>query len=352
MASTLLGYPGVRWVDANGRPLSGGLVYTYTAGTSTAKSAYPTKADADAATNALSNPVVLNSGGQKQIWLDGTYKIIVKNAQGVTVDTVDSVGDASDSDTLPRNYIAGLTLSNAADADHDITVAIGECRDAADTADMALASAITKQIDATWAVGSAAGGMESGTTVGNSTLYAVWLIKRTDTGVVDMLFSASFTAPTMPTNYDVKRLIGSVLSNGSANIYAFTQVGDYFRYTGDVITDVTDNTITSNTFETATLSVPPSCMAHIYASFTNATSTNTSGVLTVRTKDAADAAGGAGEAWAFVQTAGNFDGVGNIGTVLVNASRQIEYTAEETDGTASVDIRTLGFTMLTRRDPL
>lgn len=107
-----------------------------------------------------------------------------------------------------QGYYFGLGLTTAAvDTANDITIATGAA--AADTSPyylMQLGTAITKQIDAAWAVGNNAGGLDTGA-VGNNTYY-IWLIQRSDTGVTDALFSLSSTAPTMPTNYDRKRLIG------------------------------------------------------------------------------------------------------------------------------------------------
>ena len=121
--------------------------------------------------------------------------------------------------------IAGLVPSIGTDTNHDIDISVGECRDGSNAVDMVLSSALTKQIDAAWAVGSAAGGLDGTESVGGtpdaSTWYHLWLIKRSDTGVVDALYSESATAPTLPTNYDFKRRIGAVLTNGSANIIAF-----------------------------------------------------------------------------------------------------------------------------------
>lgn len=251
---------------------------------------------------------------------------------------------------IGRNFITGLTLSNDTDADHDIAIAAGAARDATNAVDMALSATLTKQIDATWAVGDDAGGLDTGS-VGNSTLYAVWLIKRSDTGVVDALFSTSFTSPTMPTNYDYKRLIGAVKTDGSANIIAFTQVGDYFRYTGDVITDVSDSTITDNTFEVGTLSAPPNSLAHIYANATNTAMTGANLNVYVRYNGSADAAS-LNEAFAAIQNANPPDSIGGIGFVLTDGSGQIQYAAKEPDGTATVTISTFGFQMLTRSNPL
>ena len=105
-----------------------------------------------------------------------------------------------------NSVIYGLTYANnAGDATNDLDIAAGGAMDATGAYFM-VGSALTKQSDAVWAVGSAAGGLDTGA-VGNSDYY-IWLIARSDTGVVDVLFSLSSTAPTMPTNYDFKRLIG------------------------------------------------------------------------------------------------------------------------------------------------
>lgn len=106
----------------------------------------------------------------------------------------------------PRSYIAGLAYANnAGDATNDIDIAAGECVDSTNVRLLQL-SAITKQSDAAWAVGTNAGGLDTGA-VGNSDYY-IWAITRIDTGVVDVLFSLSSTAPTMPASYTLKRLIG------------------------------------------------------------------------------------------------------------------------------------------------
>jgi hypothetical protein len=126
----------------------------------------------------------------------------------------------------PPGHLKGLTLSNnATDATNDIDIATGSCIDSADAANMVLASALTKRLDAAWAVGTGNGGLDTGS-IANAT-YHVWLIKRPDTGVVDALFSTSASAPTMPTNYTLKRRIGSIVRTGGA-IKAFVQDGDEF----------------------------------------------------------------------------------------------------------------------------
>lgn len=118
--------------------------------------------------------------------------------------------------TYPLGTIYGLTYANnVADATNDIDIAAGGCMDATGAYLMVL-SALTKQLDVAWAVGTNAGGLDTGA-VGNSDYY-VWAIGRTDGTVNDILFSLSSTAPTMPTNYTFKRLIGWFKRVGGTNV--------------------------------------------------------------------------------------------------------------------------------------
>lgn len=131
--------------------------------------------------------------------------------------------------TLPRGYIDGLIMSDAADTEHDITISVGACRDSTNASDLVLAAAITKRIDAAWAAGDGNGGIDTGS-VGNSTWYHVYVIKKDSDGSIDALFSTNVSSPTMPAGYTYKRRIGSVLTNGSANIQQFRQFEGKFLY--------------------------------------------------------------------------------------------------------------------------
>ena len=119
--------------------------------------------------------------------------------------------------------IFGLTYDNGTDALNDLNINVGGAMDATGAYWMTLATALGKQSDVAWAVGGTpgapAGGLDTGV-VGNSDYY-VWLIARSDTGVVDALFSLSSTAPTMPENYDFKRLIGW-FKRQAGGVLAFT----------------------------------------------------------------------------------------------------------------------------------
>jgi len=132
-------------------------------------------------------------------------------------------GDALSGPQL-QGYAYGLSLSTSAtDAANDIDIAAGAAgSDASPFYLLQLASALTKRIDAAWAVGANQGGLDTGS-VTNATYY-IWLIQRSDTLVTDALFSLSSTAPTMPANYDRKRLLGYFVRAGGAN-GAITTIG-------------------------------------------------------------------------------------------------------------------------------
>jgi hypothetical protein len=112
---------------------------------------------------------------------------------------------------LPRSYIAGLSYANnATDPTNDIDIAVGMALSSSGEKTIILATAfdapLVKRLDAAWAAGSGNGGLDTGV-VGNNNYY-IHLIMNDATGAVDVLFSLSATAPTMPSGYDRRRLIG------------------------------------------------------------------------------------------------------------------------------------------------
>lgn len=146
---------------------------------------------------------------------------------------------------MPQSAITGLGLSNnGTDANNDIDIAVGRVGASTGDYNLILTSALTKQLDAAWAVGTNQGGLDAGSKA-NSTWYHVWLIARVDTHVVDVLFSTSVSSPTMPTNYTKKRRIGAVRTDSSGNLIQFLQYGDNFWWTSPPFLDVDDATLTT-----------------------------------------------------------------------------------------------------------
>ena len=118
--SLLLGNPKVQYFDGDANFLSLGKLYSYVVGTTTPKATYPTIDDADALTNANSNPVILDAYGQADIALNGLYRLILKDSLDNTVWDVDNVGDAGASGNgalqygFVNNAVNQVTIANAA----------------------------------------------------------------------------------------------------------------------------------------------------------------------------------------------------------------------------------------------
>jgi hypothetical protein len=129
---------------------------------------------------------------------------------------------------LPRGHLFGLTLANnATDANNDIDVATGNARSDDDTANITLGTLLVKRLDANFTAGTNQGGLDTGSKA-NSTTYHVFVISN-GASTVDVLFSTSLASPTMPSGYTKKRRLGSVITDASGNIRAFTQRGDRFQ---------------------------------------------------------------------------------------------------------------------------
>lgn len=222
-------------------------------------SATATSGFVTAIVNAGSGIVTVDGSGAETIDGDATITLLPKESWiGVTdgVNYSSAVSPASRISLLPRGYLAGLQTSIGTDTDHDIDIAVGECRDAADTADLAITSILTKQIDASWAAGSGAGGMANGVSLSTATWYNLFLVD-TDAGGVDAGFDTDIAATNLLATSGVGtvyRRIGSVLTDSSSNILAYVQVGDRFMW-GAAAADVSVSN-QSTAAVSRTLSVP------------------------------------------------------------------------------------------------
>jgi len=105
------------FITGTNRPLAGGLMYTYKAGTTD-----PAKTYSDDSGTENTNPIVLDSDGQCDLYLDDSvsYRIILKNAAGVTQFDKDRIASIGSTQVQSFNSIAalrlrsGTTIANAA----------------------------------------------------------------------------------------------------------------------------------------------------------------------------------------------------------------------------------------------
>jgi hypothetical protein len=86
-----IGGAGWQFFDNNGVPLSGGLIYTYLAGTSTPQATYTSVYG----TIQNSNPIVLDSAGRpsNEIWLTNgiSYKFVLQTATFTQIWSMDNI---------------------------------------------------------------------------------------------------------------------------------------------------------------------------------------------------------------------------------------------------------------------
>jgi hypothetical protein len=102
---------GAQFFDANGAPLSGGLIYTYLSGTTTPATTYTSRSGAVNNTN----PIVLNAAGRTpaEIWLDGgvLYKFVLKSSTFVQIGSYDGIPSINDPTTT--NNLITVAGTNA-----------------------------------------------------------------------------------------------------------------------------------------------------------------------------------------------------------------------------------------------
>jgi len=137
--------------------------------------------------------------------------------------------------------------SNGADADYDIDTTAGNFN-FADGSGSANIGAFTKQIDATWAQGSNAGGLAFGLSLTGNTTYHYFALSNAAGTVVDFGFDTSVVAANLRVSPAVIAALGaackyerqlSVITTVSATIKQFYQTGVKFTWVEQVL-DVYD----------------------------------------------------------------------------------------------------------------
>lgn len=135
MAVNLSPLAGAGWQfsDNSGVILSGGLLYTYTAGTTTPQATYTSSGGG----TANSNPIVLDSSGRitNEVWLTQgvAYKFVLKTSAAVTIGTYDNISGINDFGALSAS--SGSSLIGYLPATGSATTVQAELRalDAANT---------------------------------------------------------------------------------------------------------------------------------------------------------------------------------------------------------------------------
>jgi hypothetical protein len=193
---------------------------------------------------------------------DQYYKVIYDGTDFVLIGKNPATATTTGQSLLPNP----ITISNGTDSDHDIDFTAGNFN-FDDGSGQAVATALTKQIDAAWVAGDNVGGLFTGS-VAADTFYYCFVIKNLSTGVVDAGFDTSFSSPTLPSGYTKKDYRGAILTDGAGNIRNGTWFDDGSFYFDATIEDY--NNSPTGTLSDITLSVPPNTFALLQIDFSTA----------------------------------------------------------------------------------
>ena len=177
------------------------------------------------------------------------------------------------------HYLGGVagTLwgleGSTAGASTTLSVSVGRATDSTHVSMMILGSALAKTTGS-WAAGTANGGLDTGT-IANNTWYHWYLISKGNSSAVDVVFSTSASAPTLPATYTLYRRIFSWKTNGSGQWETVFQNGDHFYRAW--VADFTAGGTSSMTLRT--LSIPTGIVVRpLLAAYTQAVN-NASSIL-------------------------------------------------------------------------
>lgn len=331
-------------------PFNGSGTYTFPAGSfnPAVNGANATAADWDALLADLATAV------SKMIARDG-QSTITGNTPWATF-RITGLGDpvaAQDAATknyvqsTPRSYLAGFGLSNDGVTPNTILdIAAGFCLDSTNATGIP-GAAFTKSTGGSWAAGSGGNGMGNGLTIANTTWYHVFAI--INAGAYDVYFDTSATAANKPASTTAFRRLGSVLTDSSAHIVAFIQIGDRFYW----LTPVADvnATSTGTLAVTRTLTVPTGI---IVFPIMNCVVTETSGaseLVYLSALSQTDVAASSSNAQVAIFAGGNSaQTAAEVSNVATNTSAQIRSRAATGSSSTIFNINTVGWRESRGRD--
>ena len=175
-----------------------------------------------------------------------------------------------------------ITMSNGTDTDHDIDFTAGNAIFSGGDGQAAV-SALTKELDATWAAGDAAGGLADALTIAADTTYYCFALSNTAGTSTDIGYDTSSTATNLLADVAVVAagltkysFIENIITDSSANIIQFQHYTEKDRSEviyDDPIVDRTKSDLSTGD-NTIALTVPPSRIARIVVNIDNAGSVN------------------------------------------------------------------------------
>lgn len=136
---------------------------------------------------------------------------------------------AASANGLPFSNKMVLISNSGVDANNDIVFGTGTAYDRVNNVAFGLSSSLIKRLDAVWAAGTNQGGLDTGSEAPN-TWYYCYVVYNPTTNVVDALFTATFGNPTLPSGYTISAYVGAIRNDGSSNIKAFVQNGQFFDF--------------------------------------------------------------------------------------------------------------------------
>jgi hypothetical protein len=146
------------------------------------------------------------------------------------------------------------TIANdVTDSDHDIVFGAGKILSSDGLTPIDFGG-MTKQLDATWAAGTNAGGLFSGTIAADETYHCFLIVNGSD-GSVDCGFDTDVNCANIPVGYTAYRRIGSIITDSSSNVIGFTQVGSLFELK-NVSLDLSTSASNSTTRQTLAITAP------------------------------------------------------------------------------------------------
>jgi phage-related tail fiber protein len=188
----------------------------------------------------------------------------------------------------PINYLEGFVLSNHPTVPASvINVSRGTARASGNPVFMSSTMACFLNASGAWAAGTNGQKLDAGGRTAN-TWYHVFVIRATVGGAADVLVSLSYSAPKLPTGYELIRRIGSIKTDALNAIIPFQQFDRMF-YWKTPIRDVVLTNVTGVALANYAISVPPGApvVAHVSAFYSGS-----NGYIYLRNPDFPDLAVG------------------------------------------------------------